>query len=40
MVEVKATPKFMRLARKVMTQESLQKLIDEFDRNFDKNNTR
>jgi hypothetical protein len=28
MVEVKATPKFMRLAKKSMTPESLQNLID------------
>jgi len=27
-VEVKATPKFMRLAKKAMTPEALQKLID------------
>jgi hypothetical protein len=28
-IEVKATPKFMRIAEKVMTTEALQKLIDE-----------
>ncbi len=28
MVKVKATPKFMRLAQKLMTQEQLQNLID------------
>ncbi len=28
MVEVKATPKFMRLAKKAMTPEALQELID------------
>jgi hypothetical protein len=28
MIEVKATPKFMRLAKKTMTSEALQKLID------------
>jgi hypothetical protein len=28
MVEVKATPKFMRLAKKSMTDEAIQKLID------------
>ena len=28
MVEVKATPKFMRLAKKSMTQEAIQELID------------
>lgn len=27
-IEVKATPRFMRLAKKVMTQEALQELID------------
>jgi hypothetical protein len=27
-IEVKATPKFMRLAKKAMTQDALQKLID------------
>lgn len=28
MIEIKATPKFMRLAKKAMTPEALQKLID------------
>ena len=28
MLEIKATPRFMRLAKKLMTQESLQELID------------
>ncbi len=28
MVEIKATPKFIRLARKIMTPETLQELID------------
>ena len=28
MIEVKATPRFMRLAKKAMTPEALQKLID------------
>lgn len=28
MIEIKATPRFMRLAKKLMTQEALQELID------------
>ena len=35
-IEVKATPKFMRLAKKAMTQEALQELIDTLATNPDK----
>lgn len=33
MKEIKATPRFMRLAKKVMTHESLQRLIDTLSLN-------
>ena len=36
MIEVKATPKFMRLAKKAMTQEAIQELIDALAINPEK----
>ena len=36
MIKVKATPKFTRLAKKLMTQEKLQKLIDTLSLNPEK----
>ena len=36
MIEIKATPKFMRLAKKSMTEEALQKLTDTLTINPEK----